>query len=103
RRSCLRGRGRYRRRARAARLSAAGTEATMARNGYCVFLKREPEGLRRVPYPGELGKRIFDNISKAAWQQWLGHQTMLMNEYRLSPIEPQGRKVLPAGKGEVLL
>jgi Fe-S cluster biosynthesis and repair protein YggX len=41
-----------------------------------------------------LGQRIYDNISKHAWQQWLGHQTMLMNEYRLSPIEPKARKFL---------
>jgi len=61
---------------------------------YCSFLKREAEGLDRVPYPGALGQRIYENISRAAWQQWLGHQTMLMNEYRLSPIEPKARKFL---------
>lgn len=64
------------------------------RSVYCSYLKREAEGLDRVPYPGELGKRIFDNISKEAWQLWLRHQTMLMNEYRLSPIEPKARKFL---------
>jgi Fe-S cluster biosynthesis and repair protein YggX len=58
------------------------------------MLKREAEGLDRVPYPGDLGKRIFDNVSKEAWQRWLGHQTMLINEYRLSPIEPKARKFL---------
>jgi Fe-S cluster biosynthesis and repair protein YggX len=66
----------------------------MSRMVYCSFLKRKAEGLDRVPYPGALGQRIYDNISKAAWQQWLGHQTMLMNEYRLSPIEPKARKFL---------
>jgi Fe-S cluster biosynthesis and repair protein YggX len=66
----------------------------MARTVYCSFLKREAEGLDRVPYPGDLGLRIFENISKEAWQQWLRHQTMLMNEYRLSPIEPKARKFL---------
>lgn len=66
----------------------------MPRTVYCTYLKREAEGLERVPYPGELGQRIYDNISKAAWQQWLAHQTMLMNEYRLSPIEPKARKFL---------
>ena len=66
----------------------------MARTVVCSFLKRESEGLDRVPYPGELGQRIYDNISKDAWQQWVRHQTMLLNEYRLSPIEPKARKFL---------
>jgi Fe-S cluster biosynthesis and repair protein YggX len=60
----------------------------------CVKLGREAEGLDRPTYPGELGKRIFDNVSKEAWQQWLRHQTMLINEYRLTPIEPKDRKFL---------
>jgi Fe-S cluster biosynthesis and repair protein YggX len=60
----------------------------------CVLLKREAAGLDRVPYPGELGKRIYDNVSKEAWAKWLAHQTMLMNEYRLTPIEPKARKFL---------
>jgi Fe-S cluster biosynthesis and repair protein YggX len=66
----------------------------MSRMVNCVMLKREAEGLDRVPYPGDLGKRIFDNVSKEAWQRWLAHQTMLINEYRLSPIEPKARKFL---------
>ncbi len=66
----------------------------MPRTIFCTFLQREAEGLDRVPYPGELGKRIFENISKEAWQQWLRHQTMLMNEYRLSPIDPKARQFL---------
>ncbi len=66
----------------------------MPRNVFCSYLKREAEGLDRIPYPGELGKRIFENVSKEAWQLWLKHQTMLMNEYRLSPIEPKARKFL---------
>ena len=60
----------------------------------CVKLKREAEGLDRQPYPGELGKRVFENVSKQAWQDWLKHQTMLLNEYRLSPIDPKARKFL---------
>jgi Fe-S cluster biosynthesis and repair protein YggX len=60
----------------------------------CIKLGREAEGLDRPPYPGELGKRIYLNVSKEAWQQWLRHQTMLINEYRLTPIEPQARKFL---------
>jgi Fe-S cluster biosynthesis and repair protein YggX len=55
-------------------------------------LKREAEGLAHLPYPGELGQRIYNNVSKEAWSLWLKHQTMLINEYRLSPIEPKARK-----------
>ena len=66
----------------------------MARTIFCCYLKRESEGLDRVPYPGELGQRIYDNISQEAWQQWVRHQTMLLNEYRLSPIDPKARKFL---------
>ncbi len=66
----------------------------MSRTIYCTYLQREAEGLDRVPYPGDLGKRIFENISKEAWQQWLRHQTMLMNEYRLTPIDPKARQFL---------
>ena len=60
----------------------------------CVLLGREAEGLDYAPYPGELGRRIYDNVSKEAWQRWLAHQTMLINEYRLTPIEPEARKFL---------
>ena len=66
----------------------------MARTVDCVLLKQQAEGLDFAPYPGELGQRIFDNVSKQAWQQWLAHQTMLINEYRLTPIEPEHRKML---------
>ena len=66
----------------------------MSRVVNCVKLNREGEGLDRQPYPGELGKRIFDNVSKQAWQDWLKHQTMLINEYRLSPMDPKARKFL---------
>ena len=58
------------------------------------MLGTESEGLDKPPYPGELGKRVFDSVSKLAWQKWLGHQTMLINEYRLSPIEPKAREFL---------
>jgi len=60
----------------------------------CIKLGVEAEGLKMPPYPGELGKRIFENVSVEAWQQWLRHQTMLINEYRLTPIEPKDRKFL---------
>jgi Fe-S cluster biosynthesis and repair protein YggX len=68
----------------------------MPRTVNCVVLKREAEGLDYAPYPGELGQRIYSNVSKQAWQEWLKHQTMLINEYRLSPVEPKARKFLVA-------
>ena len=61
---------------------------------YCSLLRQELPGLTFQTYPGELGKRIFENISQQAWQQWLAHQTILINEHRLSPIEPAHRKFL---------
>jgi Fe-S cluster biosynthesis and repair protein YggX len=66
----------------------------MSRTVNCVKLNREAEGLARLPYPGELGQRIFDNVSKEAWQEWLRHQTMLINENRISPMDPKARKFL---------
>ena len=66
----------------------------MATNVKCVKLEKELEGLERAPYPGDLGKRILESVSKDAWNMWLQHQTMLINEYRLTPIEPKDRKFL---------
>jgi Fe-S cluster biosynthesis and repair protein YggX len=66
----------------------------MSRTVKCALIGKEGEGLEYLPYPGEIGQRIYDNISKEGWQRWLGHQTMLINEYRLSPIEPEARTYL---------
>ena len=66
----------------------------MTRLVNCIKLGHEAEGLDRVPYPGELGRRIFDHVSKQAWADWLRHQTMLINENRLSPMDPKARKFL---------
>ena len=66
----------------------------MARTVHCVKLGKEAEGLDYLTYPGELGKRIYENVSKEAWQMWLRHQTILINEHRLSPIEPRARQFL---------
>lgn len=66
----------------------------MARMVQCVRLGREAEGLPRPTYPGALGKRIFENVSNEAWQEWIRHQTMLINEYRLTPVDPKARKFL---------
>lgn len=66
----------------------------MSRTVHCVYLDKEAEGLARRPLPGELGERIYNEISVEAWQKWLAHQTMLINENRLSPIDPDHRKYL---------
>jgi len=66
----------------------------MTRMVNCVKLGKEAEGLERQPYPGELGKRIFENVSKEAWQMWLRQQTMMINEYRLTPVDPKHRAML---------
>jgi Fe-S cluster biosynthesis and repair protein YggX len=66
----------------------------MSRKVQCALLGVEAEGLDYAPYPGDLGQRIYENISQEAWQQWIAHQTMLINEYRLTPFEPEARKLL---------
>jgi len=66
----------------------------MSRTVFCVRLQREAEGLDRAPWPGELGQRIFNEVSKPAWAEWLKHQTMLINEYRLSPLDPKTRQFI---------
>lgn len=60
----------------------------------CVVLKKEAEGLDKAPYPGELGQRILENASKEAWGMWMKQQTMLMNENKLSPMDPKHRQFL---------
>ena len=66
----------------------------MARNVQCVYLKKEGEGLDFSPYPGELGKRIYENISKEDWALWMRHQTMLVNENRLNLADQRARQYL---------
>ena len=66
----------------------------MARRVQCIKLGKEEDGLDYAPYPGELGQRIFAQVSKPAWQLWLKHQTMLINENRISPMDPKSRKFL---------
>ena len=66
----------------------------MARMVNCIKLGREAEGLDFPTYPGELGKKIFENVSKEAWQQWLRYQTMLVNENRLNLADTRARKYL---------
>ena len=66
----------------------------MARTVQCVYLKREAEGLDYSVYPGELGKRIYENVSKEAFEAWKKHQTMLVNENRLNLADARARQYL---------
>ena len=66
----------------------------MARTVHCIKLEKEAEGLDFPPYPGDLGKRIWENVSKDAWAAWLKHQTMLVNENRLNLADARARQYL---------
>ncbi|AUD77846.1 oxidative damage protection protein [Kangiella profundi] len=66
----------------------------MSRTVFCKKLQKEAEGLSFKPYPGELGEKIYNEISQEAWTQWLNHQTMLINEKRLSLMDPQAQSYL---------
>ena len=66
----------------------------MARTVHCIKLNKEAEGLDFPPVPGEMGKKLYQSVSKEAWQAWLKHQTMLINENRLSPRDPKHRAFL---------
>ena len=66
----------------------------MARMVHCVKLDKEAEGLDRPPYPNELGKRIFESVSKEAWKAWVSHSTMLVNEYRVDVSSKSGTEFL---------
>lgn len=68
----------------------------MSRTVHCVKLGIEAEGLERPPYPGPLGQRIFEQASKRAWQDWIAHQTRVINEQRLQLADPAARKFLAA-------
>ena len=60
----------------------------------CIKLKKEAEALPFAPWPGELGKRILENVSQEAWQEWLRQQTILINEYKLNPLDKEHKKYL---------
>lgn len=66
----------------------------MARTVKCVKLGRELPGLDRPPFPGELGKRIYDNVSQEAWQMWQGQSTLLINHYGLKLADPRAQEFL---------
>ena len=74
----------------------------MARTVQCAYLKREADGFDFPPYPGELGKRIYDSISKEAFELWKAHQTMLVNENRLNLADARARQY-PARQMEQFL
>lgn len=61
---------------------------------FCQKLQQQSEGLDRQPYPGDLGRRIYEHISKPAWAAWIAHQTTLINEYRLNMLEAKDRQFL---------
>ena len=65
-----------------------------ARMVHCVKFGKEMPGLERIPWKGDLGKRVYDNVSKEAWKLWLEHSKMIMNEYRLNPIDPNSQKIM---------
>ena len=67
-----------------------------ARMVHCVKFGRELPGLDRVPWKGELGKRVYESVSKDAWKMWIEHSKMVMNEYRLNPLDPKSRQFLSA-------
>lgn len=68
----------------------------MSHTVFCIKLKKDAEGLARSPYPGPLGERIYQSVSKEAWQLWLRHQTLLINEHRLSLTDSKSRQFLAA-------
>ncbi len=74
----------------------------MTRTVNCVYLNKQAEGLDIPPWPGELGQKVLDNISREAWNEWMRHQTMLINEKRLNPMDKEHRNYL-AGQMEKFL
>ncbi|MFI4919556.1 MAG: oxidative damage protection protein [Legionellales bacterium] len=66
----------------------------MNRTLFCCKLKQEAEGLQKAPFPGPLGEKVFNEVSKQAWSMWLSHQTMLINEYRLNLSDAKSREFL---------
>ena len=60
----------------------------------CVKFGKEMPGLERIPWAGELGKKVFENVSAEAWKLWIEYSKMLMNEYRLNPLEPSSHKLM---------
>lgn len=72
--------------------ASAGTQTV--RMVHCIKFGREMPGLDRLPWKGELGQRIYDNVSKEAWKLWVEHSKMLMNEFRLNPLDPRSQQIM---------
>ena len=68
---------------------APGTHMVM-----CVKFGKELPGLDRIPWKGDIGKRVYDSVSKDAWKLWIEHSKMLMNEYRLNPLDANSQKIM---------
>lgn len=66
----------------------------MSRKVMCSKMGEELDGLDFAPFPGELGQRVYESVSKEAWKQWLGQQTILINEYRLSSLDKKAQSFL---------
>ena len=65
-----------------------------ARTVHCVKFGKDLPGLDRIPWKGDLGKRVYESVSQEAWKMWIEHSKMLMNEYRLNPLDPQSQKIM---------
>lgn len=65
-----------------------------ARKVFCVKFQREMQGLDEPPFNGELGEKIYNNVSKEAWKMWGEHCKMLLNEYRLNPANKQDQELI---------
>jgi Fe-S cluster biosynthesis and repair protein YggX len=70
---------------------ASNTSGRMVK---CVKFGKELPGLDRVPWKGDLGQRVYDNVSAEAWKMWIEYSKMVMNEYRLNPLDPQSHKIM---------
>lgn len=66
----------------------------MSKQVFCIKLNQEAEGMKAPPFPGELGTKLFNQVSQTAWNMWTAHQTMLINEYRLNLADPKSREFL---------
>jgi Fe-S cluster biosynthesis and repair protein YggX len=74
--------------------NAGATAAPAVRMVKCVKFGRELPGLDRIPWKGEVGKKVYDNVSKEAWKLWVEHSKMVMNEFRLNPLDPKAQQIM---------
>jgi Fe-S cluster biosynthesis and repair protein YggX len=74
--------------------SGAGATTQNVRMVKCVKLGKELPGLDRIPWKGEIGKKVYDSVSKEAWKMWVEHSKMVMNEFRLNPLDPKSQQIM---------